>query len=67
MTGSFTHPNYNRCPREAELHTPMPEGYADWEEWTQELLSQGYYQVRCPECNKFVIWEKRLPPKESSM
>lgn len=60
MKGSFTHPLYKVCSREQELHTPMPRTYEAWTQKVQELTAQGFYQKRCPECGKFMIWEKKL-------
>jgi hypothetical protein len=58
--GEFTRQLYKQCPRKAEYHTPAPENYTEWVEWTQRMLDEGFVQRRCPECNKFAIWEKNV-------
>lgn len=43
------------CPRKAELHTPCPRGYIEWQDWAAQA-SKTHKAQRCPECNLYAVW-----------
>lgn len=48
----------SECPRAAELHTPCPSGYTDWEDWAADK-AKTHEQERCPECGLWAIWKPK--------
>lgn len=48
------------CPT-ASLHTPCPDGYAEWHEWA-DARATTHKQEMCPGCRRYAIWT----PKEDT-
>lgn len=43
------------CPNQ-DAHTPRPEGYVSWFEWSQAMSEAGWQQQPCDGCKAFVVW-----------
>ena len=46
-------------------HTPCPSGYVAWHEWA-EKKSRTHEQHRCPVCDGWAIWKKRVAEGETT-
>jgi hypothetical protein len=45
------------CP-DADQHTEALTGYHEWDAWAEEMV-KTHRQVRCPGCNRWLIWEPK--------
>lgn len=45
-------------PENCEPHTPQPDGYADWQEWAEQM-AQTHVQRQCRGCGLLAVWEPK--------
>lgn len=53
-------PSAEDCPSKKNHTKNPPKEMVVWTAWAEQMLDKGYDQKQCPDCGKYVIWEKRI-------